>query len=548
MEQLLALISDPQTGHWLLFLGIVLATFILEDLTCVTVSMLIIKGQVEPVFGVFSCFVGIFLGDVGLWALGRYAGTRLLRWRPAQKRFSAKFIERMGVWFDRHAAKAILASRFLPGTRFAVYTSYGMLGKRPLLFIVWTFIACLLWTPLMITASVFAGMAVTSPFERLLGGGWFAMLAALVVIFLFIRTLMLVWTEEGRARIIVRVSKLWRWEFWPMWAFYPPLVPWLAWLSLKHGGVTVFTAANPGVPDGGVVGESKYQILSNLPPEWVVPTHVIQPSDPQSMTGDVKRFMEEQQWSFPVVLKPDASQRGAGFKVARSEQDVSDYFARISSTTLLQYYHPGPYEAGVFYYRIPGQSVGKIFSITDKKFNILVGDGHSTLKELIWAHPRYRMQARVFFARHADKLDRVLEKGERLTLALAGNHCQGTRFEDGERLITPQLEKTIDGIARQFKGFYFGRFDVRYHDEEDLKAGAGFTIIEANGVTSESTDIYDPHNSLFSAYKKLFRQCAIMYRIGAINIKRGIHPTPVGQLLRSIIAYYREREIVQLSD
>ena len=75
MEQLLALIQDPQTGHWMLFLGIVLATFILEDLTCVTVSMLIIKGQVSPLFGVFSCFVGIFLGDVGLWVLGRFGGN-----------------------------------------------------------------------------------------------------------------------------------------------------------------------------------------------------------------------------------------------------------------------------------------------------------------------------------------------------------------------------------------------------------------------------------------------------------------------------------------
>ncbi len=89
---------------------------------------------------------------------------------------------------------------------------------------------------------------------------------------------------------------------------------------------------------------------------------------------------------------------------------------------------------------------------------------------------------------------------------------------------------------------------MRYRSEEELKAGRGFTIIEANGVTSESTNIYDPDNSLLSAYATLFKQCSIMYRIGAVNIKRGFQPTPVRRLLRSIISYYRKREVAQLAD
>jgi len=31
--------------------------------------------------------------------------------------------------------------------------------------------------------------------------------------------------------------------------------------------------------------------------------------------------------------------------------------------------------------------------VTDKRFPILTGNGHSTLEELVWAHPRYRLQA-----------------------------------------------------------------------------------------------------------------------------------------------------------
>jgi hypothetical protein len=46
------------------------------------------------------------------------------------------------------------------------------------------------------------------------------------------------------------------------------------------------------------------------------------------------------------------------------------------------------------------------------------------------------------------------------------------------------------------QGFYFGRFDVRFNSEDELRKGEGFRIVEANGVTSESTNLYDPDYSV----------------------------------------------------
>jgi hypothetical protein len=73
---------------------------------------------------------------------------------------------------------------------------------------------------------------------------------------------MLACTSAGRGKLIARVSRLWRWEFWPSWLFYLPVLPWLAYLSLRYGRVLTWTAANPGIPHGGVVGESKHAILA----------------------------------------------------------------------------------------------------------------------------------------------------------------------------------------------------------------------------------------------------------------------------------------------
>src|SRR5262249_31043270 len=154
---------------------------------------------------------------------------------------------------------------------------------------------------------------------------------------------------------------------------------------------------------------------------------------------------------------------------------------------LAQPYHPGPFEAGIFYYRLPTEATGHIFSITDKNFPVLVGDGRSTVAELIWDHPRYRIQADVFLQRHAARADEVLAAGEPLPLVLAGNHCQGTMFLDGSYLVTPELERAIDAAAREYPGFFVGRFDVRYADVAALRAGTGFAIVELNGATAESS-------------------------------------------------------------
>jgi hypothetical protein len=349
-------------------------------------------------------------------------------------------------------------------------------------------------------------------------------------------------------RAIAAVSRIWRWEFWPMWIFYLPVLPWIALLAIRHRGLTTPTAANPAIPHGGVVGESKYEILKKLPTEWVVPTALISAGEPSDRFDALQRTIEARGWHYPIILKPDAGERGAGLKLARSANDARTYLDRYHAPVIAQAYHPGPFEAGIFYYRLPGQEAGRIFSITDKHMPVLVGDGESTVRELIFRHSRFRMQADRFLSRLKGQADAVLPAGSPMRLAIAGNHCQGTMFCDGGHLLTPQLESAIDRIARAFDGFYFGRFDVRYGDVEQLKAGRGFSIIELNGITSESTNIYDPSWSLLRAYSVLFRQWAILFRIGAENRRRGQTATTVRTLAREIIAYNRRKQADPVSD
>ncbi len=342
----------------------------------------------------------------------------------------------------------------------------------------------------------------------------------------------------------VSIERIWQLEFWPAWFFYLPLVPWYLYLSLRHGGVTVWTAANPGIPAGGLVGESKSEILRNLDQRFVTPTVYLPPASLAERLQAAASAIT----AYPVILKPDAGQRGAGVRKVEQFCDVERYLRANPDPIVIQRFHPGPYEVGMFYYRLPSEPQGTIFSATDKVFPVVVGDGQSTLAELIQSHPRYRMQESVFRARHATELGRVLNHGQPFPLATAGNHCQGTLFRDGAHLITPELTAALEQTVRPFTGFYFGRFDLRYSDPDALRAGHGFEIVELNGATSESTNLYDPKWSIGRAYSALFRQWSLAFRIGAQNRRRGHTVVSALEVVRLLRQFYHQRSVRLLSD
>ncbi len=535
-----------EVNPWLQCATIIGATYILEDPTTITVGLMVRDGQLDLVLAVMALFVGLFTGDLGLYLLGWFGGRRALRWGPIAKRVPSTKLDAMGRWFDSHGWTAVLASRFIPGTRLPLYVAAGATGRKPGRFALWTAGAVAIWTVVMVALVVLLGEAAAGPFKLLFGESWWAVVAAVLVLLLLARLAMYGMTWTGRRKLWVKVSRLWRREFWPAWVFYLPLVPYLAWLSLKHRSLTVWTLANPGLPHGGVVGESKHAILEALGQHKhadVLIGGLVHSAD------ETLCWMDENSETFPVILKPDAAQRGAGVRVARGPDDVARYFERTAGPVLVQCFHPGPFEAGVFYLRYPHEDAGRIFAVTDKHFPVITGNGRDTLERLVWSHPRFRMQADVFLRRLGESADRVPADGEAVPLGMAGNHCQGTKFTDGAHLITPELTAAVDAVAKRFDGFFFGRFDLRYADVASFTAGRDLHVVELNGVTSEATNIYDPHRSARWAYGVLFAQWRHAFAIGAANRGRlQQEPPSLFTLLREVRRYYRSIRIDPRSD
>ncbi|MFT3785505.1 MAG: hypothetical protein QM770_04995 [Tepidisphaeraceae bacterium] len=523
---------------------LVLGTQVSEDLTCVTAAEAIRRGAMPWTTGIIGCFIGILLGDLLLWAIGRAVGRRLLRWRWMKRRLAVLGGRTIGRQLDRNLAALVLGSRFVPGTRLPLYLAMGALGRRPLAFASFATLAAAVWTPLLIASVVFAGRTVAYPLQAVLGAGLMSWCALVIGGLVLLRLASLSLTPGGRSRVGYHFARWRRWEFWPSCIAYLPVLLWIAWLSIRHRGFSTVLHANPGIPLSGFVGESKHAILRKLRSSHVSPSTLIARGD----VSTAKALIECGALKVPIILKPDVGQRGAGVRLARSVAEVERYVRLSPVPTIIQAYHAGPFEAGIFYVRLPNQPHGRIFSVTDKAFPDVAGDGRSTLRELVLAHPRLRLQAARFFQRHARSLDEVIPLGELRRLALAGNHCQGTLFRDGSHLITPELERAIDEVARTFDGFYFGRFDVRYGDVDAFRAGQDFCIIELNGLTSESTNVYDPSWSIRRRYRVLFAQWRLAFQIGAINraARRERGPT-IRELIGEVLSYYRGPKADELS-
>lgn len=545
----------PAAGLALVVLLLLLAaaTFVSEDLTCIAAGLLVARGTVAFLPAAAACGTGIVLGDFGLYWAGRLIGRPAVRRRPFRWFVSDGDLRRTSAWFARRGPALVLTTRFLPGTRLPTYLAAGILHTRFPSFAGYFLLAAALWTPALVGLAVLYGDQVLTGVRSWERWSLPLLFAAGVALLIVVELLIPLCSWRGRRLLLSKWRRLTRWEFWPPWAFYPPVVLYILWLGVRHRDLTLFTAANPAMPGGGFVGESKGEILRALrgPPRKpggpeeadhgvarTVQIHAGTPADARA--SEVAAFMASEGLTYPLVLKPDIGERGGGVRIVRTPEEARAYLERATEDILAQEYIPG-LEFGIFYYRLPGEVRGRIFSITDKRFPSVTGDGRSTLERLILEHDRAVCMAPVFLARHAPRLWEVPAAGEVIPLVELGTHVRGAVFYDGTALRTPELEGAVDTLSRSYDGFWFGRYDVRAESVAALQAGR-FRVIELNGVTSEATSIYDPSNSLVSAWRTLGEQWRAAFEIGTRNRTAGARPATLREL---VMLLRRHREAME---
>jgi len=548
---LIAFESIVASSPALLLLGLAMLTLLHEDVAIVAGAGLISAGTLPLAVVAAALLGGIVAGDVLFYTTG--ALTRRIAW--LRRKVEGPAFQRCRDGLSRNLLGALVSCRIIPGIMMPTYMACGALGISFTRFALITISTASLYTLALL---VFMTSSLAAPaVEMQVAGG------LLVAGFIALRTrtgraavaalVGRVGLRQGDARtpavelpgmpaIPAGASHIGIQERIPPLLFYIPLVLQWFWLGLRHRSLTLPTVANPAIEAGGLLGESKIRCLDQIGGDarrWVARS-VAAVHDGSWTAAGLAAFAEAEGVCFPLVVKPDIGWRGFGVRRVASPADLVDYLAAYprGSRFILQTYVPYDGEAGIFYVRRPGETRGFIFSMTLRYHPHVVGDGCSTLDELIAANPRAAWKAGLHREAQKDRLNTVPAAGEVVRLSIVGSSRVGGLYKDGRPFATPELARRFDAIADAMPHFHFGRFDVRFASIERLQAGEDFQIVEVNGAGAEAIHVWDPDVPLGAVYADLFEQQALMFEVGASNRARGFRPLS----LRELVGYQRRQQ------
>jgi membrane protein DedA with SNARE-associated domain len=560
---------NPDTIFWIKeSIVIFFLTFIHEDAAILAAGFSKVEYGLPLLYAYVPVYLGIVVGDVIIYWLGRLAQSS--KW--LKSKIIGPKVERVNLWLNTHLVRVLVVCRLTPGLLFPTFVACGWFKIPFWRFATVSIIAGAVYSSIVLTIIILFGDLVLFK----LGYWAWGTLAALVIAYALRNFFKSKWSKatenamgdippsffevirkympslknkfsgmpslDDLKRVVSSAERI------PNNILYIPVI--LRWflLAIRYRSVTLPTASNPMIETGGFMGESKSSVMNMVGAEqrvWVADFVTLHRNGEDTET-DLKKaieLIEERGLGFPIVAKPDIGWNGYGVNLVEDRNHLHKYIISFPSNEniILQrpVHHDG--EAGVFYVRIPGEESGKLYSLTLRYFPYVIGDGKSTLTELIQNDPRTKMRADFYLGGKSnhlgfgkEDLEHVPQQGELIRLTFIGSLRVGGLYRDAGHLITPELTKRFDDIARSMPEFYYGRFDVRFESTELLQEGKGFSIIEINGAGAEAIQAWDPDIPLFKLYNEFFKAQSLLFKVGALNRKRGFKPMSVYRFIKAI--------------
>ena len=333
----------------------------------------------------------------------------------------------------------------------------------------------------------------------------------------------------------------------PPFIFYSPVaIRWFL-LGLKYRSLLLPTVSNPLVEAGGLWGESKSRLMDIIGKDqrnWIAPyTTVVIEKDKndEEILQSIRDAMKNISFTYPVVVKPDIGWQGYGVRAVSDDEEMKNYLVSFprDNILILQELLPWEGEAGIFYSRLPGEEQGRIISLTLRYYPHVVGDGSSTVRDLINLDERTRFKLRFYKGKDSlhsglseEQLNYAPAADEVYRLAFIGSIRVGGLYRNGSEYITEALQKRFNAIGKSMPEFYFGRFDIKFKTLETLMEGEEFRIFEVNGAGAEAIHVWDASTPLLEMYRELFRYQSLMFEISDRNRTRGFEPMRAGEFFR----------------
>jgi membrane protein DedA with SNARE-associated domain len=560
---------NPDTIFWLKeSVVIFFLTFIHEDAAILAAGFSKVESGLPLLYAYVPVYLGIVAGDVIIYWLGRLAQSS--KW--LKTKIIGPKVERIEKWLNNHLVRILVVCRLTPGLLFPTFVACGWFKIPFWRFATVSIIAGAVYSSIVLTIVILFGDIVL----KSLGYWAWGALALVVIVFglrNFFKSKLSQTTENVMGdispsffQVIRRYKPSLKNKFSGMPSlgdlkkfvasaervpnsilYTPVAIRWFL-LALRYRSVTLPTVSNPMIETGGFMGESKSSVMNMVGEDqksWVAEyvTMDRDGEDTEKNLNTALELIEKNGLEFPVVAKPDIGWNGYGVNLVEDKNHLAKYIATFPRNAKIILQRPVNHdgEAGVFYVRIPGEEKGRLYSLTIRYFPYVIGDGRSTLRELINNDQRTKLRKDFYFGEKAnhlgfgkEDLERIPQEGELIRLAFIGSLRVGGLYRDGGHLITPELTATFDAIARSIPEFYYGRFDIKFESTDLLKEGKGFKIIEINGAGAEAIQAWDPNVPLRQLYREFFKAQSLLFKVGDLNRKRGYKPMTFMAFLKAI--------------
>jgi hypothetical protein len=308
-------------------------------------------------------------------------------------------------------------------------------------------------------------------------------------------------------------------EYWHPNVYFIPLFFYMIYLAIRARSAFFFSAANPTIPTGGLVGENKADISRWIPAIYRPKNIVISSSTP---LYEIDNALKNAYLQFPLIIKPTVGARGLLVKKVNTIEEIQLHLRQFPTTFLIEEYIDYPVEAAVLYWRNPETNKSGILSVTIKEFLSVTGVGHLPVQDLLMLNPRGILQIERLEKENPNVLNLIPKLGEKVLVEPIGNHCKGTKFMNFNHLITPEMVTAYDTIQDDLPHCFVYRLDLKAPSVHDLQKGKNLKILEINGVGSDPAHVFDPNIPLLDVYSAYFSLWKKIFEVSTAQHRRGI--------------------------
>ncbi|MEE9373037.1 MAG: hypothetical protein V3V00_08290 [Saprospiraceae bacterium] len=275
--------------------------------------------------------------------------------------------------------------------------------------------------------------------------------------------------------------------YWVSNLFYiRSLVHWFL-SSIRFQSITFFSAVNPALHLGGMLDDRKSDVYVMLPEYFLPKMLVVSPTD-----DNIPELLKENSLQFPLIVKPDVGYKGYLVRRVENNTEMKDALTQYGERkALIQEFLNHPREFSLFYYRLPKSGKQGVSSFVEKILPYVIGDGKSTLRELINKSASAFLDKKYVLNKKVGKLDLIIPKGQKEIIDHVGNISRGSKFYSMNEEIDDAMIESSRQLFSYLDGINFGRVDLKANSVEDVKKG-NFKVIEINGAKSEPLHMYEP--------------------------------------------------------